>query len=86
MRYEGDTLLTATELAHMMGLRDSQQVLDLRRTDVRFPEPMGRRGRSFVWSWSDVEKWNKDHAGLVGGTVGAVLPAFVDGHTDHPRR
>lgn len=77
MDREGETLLTATELAQVMGLRDPQQVLDLRRTDVGFPEPVGRRNRSLVWSWSDVEVWSKVHAGLVGGALGALLAAFV---------
>jgi predicted DNA-binding transcriptional regulator AlpA len=78
MRPDGDTLLTATELAHVMGLRDSQQVLDLRRTPVQFPEPVGRVNRSFVWSWSEVELWSKVHARLVVGAVGATLASFLE--------
>ena len=77
MGHEGDALVTATELAQVMGRRGPQQVLDLRRTDVRFPERVGRRNRSFVWSWSDVEVWGKVHAGLVGGALGVLLAEFV---------
>jgi predicted DNA-binding transcriptional regulator AlpA len=78
MRPDGDALLTATDLAHVMGLRDSQQVLDLRRTSVQFPQPVGRVNRSFVWSWSEVDLWSKVHAGLVVGAVGALLAAFLE--------
>jgi hypothetical protein len=66
-------LLTARELAGLMGFRDAQQVLDLRQTDVQFPEPLGRVNRSFVWSWPQVEAWTKAHAGLISGAVGALL-------------
>lgn len=70
--------MTAKELADVMGLRDSQQMLDLRRTSVRFPQPVGRVNRSFVWSWSEVDLWSKVHAGLVVGAVGTMLAAFLE--------
>jgi predicted DNA-binding transcriptional regulator AlpA len=63
---DGEALMTATELARVMGLRDPQQVLDLRRTAVRFPEPVGRINRSFVWSWSEVEAWGRVQARSAG--------------------
>jgi len=77
MGREGDTLLTAAELSEVMGLRSPQQVLDLRQTDVQFPDPVGRRNRSLVWSWSDVELWSEVQSDLVGGALGTLLTAFV---------
>jgi predicted DNA-binding transcriptional regulator AlpA len=78
MNRNGDALLTASELAHLMGLRDPQQVLDLRQTSVRFPEPVCRVNRSFVWSWPEVEAWARVQAGLIVGGLGGALAAFIE--------
>jgi len=50
-------LVTAQEIAAQLELRDAQQVLDLRRHRLGFPQPVGRRRRSLVWLRSDVEAW-----------------------------
>jgi hypothetical protein len=55
--HEVGALVTAGELAAAMGLRDAQAVLDLRRSPVAFPSPVGRRNRALVWSWYEVESW-----------------------------
>jgi hypothetical protein len=66
-----DSLMTASELAGIMGLRDAQAVLDLRLRPVAFPEPVGRVNRSLVWSWYDVERWGRVGPPAVAGMVGA---------------
>ena len=54
---EVEALVTADELAQAMGMRDAQAVLDLRRSPVAFPAPVGRRNRALVWSWDEVATW-----------------------------
>jgi len=56
----GDELVDATEVAARLGLRNSRAVLDLRVHRLGFPAPVGRQGRSLLWSWSQVERWSVD--------------------------
>lgn len=58
----GDELVDATEVAARLGLRNSRAVLDLRVHRLGFPAPVGRQGRSLLWSWSQVERWSVDSA------------------------
>ena len=68
-----DSLMTASELAGIMGLRDAQAVLDLRLRPVAFPEPVGRVNKSLVWSWYDVERWGRFTPPAVARMVGTGL-------------
>jgi predicted DNA-binding transcriptional regulator AlpA len=52
----------AAEVAIRLGLRNSRAVLDLRVHRLGFPAPVGRQGRSLLWSWSRVERWSVDAA------------------------
>jgi hypothetical protein len=72
-----DSLMTASELASVMGLRDAQAVLDLRLRPVAFPDPVGRVNRSLVWSWYDVERWGRVSP-PAPGTVGTALATFTN--------
>jgi predicted DNA-binding transcriptional regulator AlpA len=56
----GDELVDAPEVAARLGLRNSRAVLDLRVHRLGFPAPVGRQGRSLLWSWSQVERWSVD--------------------------
>ena len=73
-----ETLVTAEELAARLGLRTAQQVLDLRRMALDFPEPVGRRRRAFVWSWPAVRRWGLARAGLLVGAVGVTVAAAFE--------
>jgi hypothetical protein len=73
-----ESLVTAGELAGLMGLRDAQAVLDLRKHPVGFPAPIGRKHRALVWSWHDVQSWGMVRTGVVSGALGAVLASFVE--------
>jgi hypothetical protein len=73
-----DSLMTASELARVMGLRDAQAVLDLRRHPVAFPAPVGRVNKSLVWSWYDVERWGRVSPPVVAGTVGTAMSMFLN--------
>jgi predicted DNA-binding transcriptional regulator AlpA len=50
-------LVDAREIAHLLGLRDAQQVLDLRLHRLGFPQPVGRRRRALVWLRTEIEAW-----------------------------
>jgi predicted DNA-binding transcriptional regulator AlpA len=50
-------LVDAREIALLLGLRDRQQVLDLRLHRLGFPQPVGRRRRALVWLRSEIESW-----------------------------
>ena len=54
---EGDEMVDAPEIADRLGLKSSRQVLDLRCHRLGFPEPVGRQGRTLMWSWTQVEAW-----------------------------
>jgi hypothetical protein len=75
---EEDRLVSATEIADRLGLKDGQVVLDLRLHRVGFPAPIARRSRTMVWSWDDVEMWAITNEGVVDGPVGAALSTFLD--------
>jgi hypothetical protein len=57
VEHDGEELVDASEIAGRLGLKSARQVLDLRVHRLGFPEPIGRRGRTLVWSWSQVERW-----------------------------
>ena len=67
---DGAELVDAPEIAARLGLRNARQVLDLRIHRLGFPEPVGRRGRRLMWSWSQVELWS---ARGLGNLAGAAL-------------
>jgi len=54
---EFDEMVDAAEIAGRLGLKNSRQVLDLRCHRLGFPEPVGRQGRTLMWSWTQVEAW-----------------------------
>ena len=58
MDLDGEELVDAPEIAQRLGLKSSRQVLDLRVHRLGFPEPVGRKGRTLIWSWSQVETWS----------------------------
>jgi hypothetical protein len=60
---EPTDLVTASEIAARLGLRNGQLVRDWSRHVAHFPKPVGRRGH-FLWSWPAVEHWARAH--LVG--------------------
>lgn len=53
----GDELVDAREVADRLGLKNARFVLDLRIHRLGFPDPVGRKGRSMLWSWQQVESW-----------------------------
>jgi hypothetical protein len=55
---DGAELVDAPEIAARLGLKTARQVLDLRVHRLGFPEPVARRGRKLLWSWSQVESWS----------------------------
>jgi hypothetical protein len=55
---DGDEFVDAPEIAERLGLKHPRQVLDLRVHRLGFPEPVGRRGRRLLWSWTQVEMWS----------------------------
>ena len=58
MDLDGEELVDAPEIAARLGLKSSRQVLDLRVHRLGFPEPVGRKGRTLIWSWSQVANWS----------------------------
>ena len=70
---EGRELVDAPEIANRLGLRTSRQVLDLRVHRLGFPEPVGRKGRRLIWSWSQVASW----AAVTGAVPAPELAAAV---------
>ena len=54
---EHDEMLDAPEIAGRLGLKSARQVLDLRCHRLGFPEPVGRHGRTLMWSWTQVDAW-----------------------------
>jgi hypothetical protein len=73
LEHEGEELVDATEIAGRLGLRGARQVLDLRVHRLGFPDPVGRRGRTLVWCWSDVDRWT-----VVG--LDDLAPTFFAAH------
>jgi len=60
---EGEELVDAGEAALRLGFKSARTVLDLRMHHLGFPAPVGRMGRSLLWSWSQIERWDADGAG-----------------------
>jgi hypothetical protein len=58
MDLDGEELVDAPEIAERLGLKTPRQVLDLRVHRLGFPEPVGRKGRTLIWSWPQVETWS----------------------------
>ena len=71
---DGEELVDAPEIAERLGLKSPRQVLDLRVHRLGFPEPVGRKGRTLIWSWPQVESWS--HTGLpaLAGAFFADVP------------
>jgi hypothetical protein len=59
---DGEELVDASEIAARLGLRSARVVLDLRMHQLGFPAPIGRQGRSLLWSWNQVERWSSNDA------------------------
>lgn len=74
---DDDRLVTAVEIAELLGLKDGQAVLDLRRHQFGFPGPVARRARALVWSWDSVEAWVTVSVGTVTGPLGDTLTAYA---------
>jgi hypothetical protein len=55
---DGDEFVDAPEIAERLGFKNPRHVLDLRVHRLGFPEPVGRRGRRLMWSWTEVELWS----------------------------
>jgi predicted DNA-binding transcriptional regulator AlpA len=60
-------LVDAREIAQLIGLRDAQQVLDLRLHRLGFPQPVGRRRRALVWLRSEIEAWAAEPEAVEAG-------------------
>lgn len=59
MRVDARTeLVIAVDIAARLGLT-KQRIAQL-AGEPRFPQPIGRLGRSDVWKWSTVERWALD--------------------------
>jgi predicted DNA-binding transcriptional regulator AlpA len=61
---EGEELIDAREVAERLGLKNPRTVLDLRIHRLGFPAPVGRQGRTLLWSWAQVELWGATAATL----------------------
>jgi hypothetical protein len=61
---DGVDLVDAAEIARRLHLRHRGIVLDWRLHRFHFPAPVMRR-RTYLWKWSDVEKWSTEHAAEV---------------------
>jgi predicted DNA-binding transcriptional regulator AlpA len=61
---EGEELIDAREVAERLGLKNPRTVLDLRIHRLGFPAPVGRQGRTLLWSWAQVELWGATAASL----------------------
>lgn len=53
----GGEIIDAREIAERLGMKNARSVLDLRIHRLGFPPPVGRVGRTLVWSWSQVADW-----------------------------
>jgi len=58
----GEELVDAGEVATRLGFKNARVVLDLRMHHLGFPAPIGRQGRSLLWSWRQVERWDTSGA------------------------
>lgn len=65
---EGDEFVDALEIAERLGLKHPRHVLDLRVHRLGFPEPVGRRGRRLMWSWTEVELWSAGSLATLGAS------------------
>lgn len=72
---DGEELVDAPEVAERLGLKGSRQVLDLRVHRLGFPEPVGRRGRTLIWSWTQVESWSQGGLPALAGGFFARVPS-----------
>jgi predicted DNA-binding transcriptional regulator AlpA len=59
---EGHEIVDAREVAERLGMKNARSVLDLRIHRLGFPPPVGRVGRTLVWSWSQVALWADESA------------------------
>ena len=74
LELDGEELVDAPEIAERLGLKNSRQVLDLRVHRLGFPEPVGRKGRTLIWSWPQVELWSGAGLSTLSGTFFAEVP------------
>jgi len=74
MDLDGEELVDAPEIAERLGLKSPRQVLDLRVHRLGFPEPVGRKGRTLIWSWAQVELWSGAGLSALSGTFFAEVP------------
>jgi prophage regulatory protein len=51
-------LVIAADIAELLGISRARVHILVNRSD--FPRPVGRLGRSDVWSWTSVERWARD--------------------------
>ncbi len=58
----GHEIIDAREIAERLGMKNARSVLDLRIHRLGFPPPVGRVGRTLVWSWSQVASWADEAA------------------------
>jgi predicted DNA-binding transcriptional regulator AlpA len=58
----GHEIVDAREVAERLGMKNARSVLDLRIHRLGFPPPVGRVGRTLVWSWSQVATWADESA------------------------
>jgi|GEM_PF-2889599 predicted DNA-binding transcriptional regulator AlpA len=50
--------MTAAEVAVRLGVRSDAIVVDLARNHLGFPQPVGRKNKKLIWSWSEVRAWD----------------------------
>ena len=51
-------LVIAVDIAKRLGI--SPQRVNVIAANPGFPAPLGKLGRSVVWTWSTVERWARD--------------------------
>jgi len=71
---EDDEMVDAAEIAGRLGLKSPRQVLDLRCHRLGFPEPVGRQGRTLMWSWTQVAAWAATSLPSLTSTYFAPVP------------
>jgi predicted DNA-binding transcriptional regulator AlpA len=57
-------LVIAVDIAKRLGI--SPQRVNVLASGPSFPKPLGKLGRSAVWSWSSVERWACETGRLPG--------------------
>jgi hypothetical protein len=52
-----DDIVSASEIADRLGVKQRSVVHDWRRRHTDFPQPIARVKLGHLWAWPDVERW-----------------------------